>query len=104
MAEEYKQNQMVSVFSNRTICGEEIEPFCLPTSPDTTSQLIAAATNLIWWGIHESLADGREKDAKLCANILLDIIGNEFSAEMKQEAAGLIDSIFDSYSEEPEDE
>lgn len=103
MDEEYKQDKLVSVFSSRTICGEEIEPFCLPVSPDTTCQMVAAATNLIWWSIHEALADGKKSDAVLCSMMLLDIVGREMSDVQKEEAKALLDEVFESYQIPPEE-
>ena len=93
----------LSVFAPRIICGEEVEPFCLPTNESTVSQMIAAATNLVWWAMHESLADGRMKDANLCGHMLIDIVGRELDDERKKEAREIIDEIFDRYKEQTGD-
>lgn len=104
MARKKKEDQpkapVVSVFAPRTICGEEIEPFCVPTKDNLISHMIAAATNLIWWAMHEALADGKMKDARLCGQILIDIVGRELSAESKQEASEIVDEIFQRYREQ----
>lgn len=98
--EEEQKAPVVSVFSPRVICGEEVEPFCIPTSNNMISHMIAAATNLIWWAMHESLADGKIKDARLCGQMLVDIVGRELSDEKKQEAAEIVDEIFERYREQ----
>lgn len=101
MARKKKEDQpkvpVVSVFAPRIICGEEIEPFCIPTKENMISNMIAAATNLIWWAMHESLADGKTKDARICGQMLVDIVGRELSAESKQEASEIVDEIFQRY-------
>lgn len=89
--------QMVSVFQPRIICGEAVEPFCVPTNGNTVSHMMAAATNLIWWGMHEALADGKEKDARLCSQMLLDIVGRELSDLHREEADALVNEIFERY-------
>lgn len=91
---------VLSVFAPRMICGEEVEPFCIPTNNNTISQMVSAATNLIWWAMHESLADGKMKDARLCGQMLIDIVGRELSDEKKQEASEIVDEIFERYREQ----
>ena len=94
---------VVSVFAPRVICGEEIEPFCIPTNENIVAHMIAASTNLIWWAMHESLADGKFKDARTCGGMLIDIVGRELDDERKQEAAEIVDEIFERYREQTED-
>jgi hypothetical protein len=98
-----EERPVLSVFSPRIVCGEEVEPFCIPTSDNMVSHMIAAATNLIWWAMHESLADGKIKDARLCSQILIDIVGKELSDEKKQEASEIVDEIFERYREQTGD-
>jgi hypothetical protein len=98
-----EKRPVVSVFAPRIICGEEIEPFCIPTSENMVSHMIAAATNLIWWAMHEALADGKTKDATLCGHMLIDIVGRELDDEKKQEAREIVDEIFDRYKEQSGD-
>lgn len=92
-----KKEPLVNVFTPRKICGEEVEPFCIPTNFTTVSTMIAAATNLIWWAMHEALADGRNRDAMLCAKILIDIVGRELNEEQQLGAIRLVDEIFEKY-------
>lgn len=107
MAKKKKKDEgerpVVSVFAPRIICGEEIEPFCVPTNDNVISHMVAAATNLIWWAMHESLADGKMKDARLCGQMLVDIVGRELSDEKKQEASEIVDEIFERYREQTGD-
>ena len=94
---------VVSVFAPRIICGEEVEPFCIPTNENVISHMVAAATNLIWWAMHESLADGKMKDARQCGQMLVDIVGRELSDDKKQEAKEIVDEIFERYREQTGD-
>lgn len=87
----------VAVFEPRVICGEEVEPFCVPTSEDTVACMVAAATNLVWWGIHECLADGRIDEARQLGGMLVDLVARELSEDARQEAQELIDDVFDNY-------
>jgi hypothetical protein len=91
------KDAMVSVFAPRKICGEDIEPFCLPNSAATVSHMMAAATNLVWWSIHEALADGKVKDALLCKKVLLDILARELTDEERLEAEAVVDEVFETY-------
>jgi hypothetical protein len=101
--DEVPENGLISVFSPRIICGEEVEPFCLPTRGTNTSHLIAASTNLVWWAMHEALADGNISDAEGCGHILLDIVGRELTDEQKLEASAMIEDVFERYREIPDD-
>lgn len=107
MAKKKKKDEqdrpVVSVFAPRIICGEEVEPFCVPTTDNMVSHMIAAATNLVWWAMHESLADGKLKDARLCSQMLIDIVGRELSDDKKQEATEIVDEIFERYREQTGD-
>jgi len=89
-----------SVFAPRVICGEEIEPFCVPTKENMTSHMMAAATNLLWWAMHESLADGKMKDAKNCGQLVIDIVGKELSSSGREEASEIINEIFERYRQQ----
>lgn len=92
-----KKANKVSVFAPRIICGEEVEPFCLPTSGTATSEMMAAATNLVWWAMHESLADGKIGDAHLCGKILIDIVTRELTEQQRLEAEEIVDEVFEKY-------
>lgn len=85
------------VFKPRMVCGEEVEPFCLPTKPDAVAMMVAAATNLIWFAMHEALADGRVDEARSLGGMLVDIVGRELSDEARQEAQDLVDETLDNY-------
>lgn len=98
--EVFKNNgNFVSVFSPRVICGEKIEPFCEPTLGTQQSYMIAAATNLIWWAMHEALADGKINDALKCGDMMLDIVRHECSKEEWREAKDMLISIIKHYNE-----
>lgn len=96
----FKNNGVfVSVFSPRVICGEKVEPFCEPMGVSQQANMIAAATNLVWWTMHESLADGKVKDAFKYGDMLLDILRHEVSKEEWAQAKDLILSIIQEYNE-----
>lgn len=97
MAKKKGKEHMLSVFSPRVICGEKVEPFCVPTNATQVSTMMAAATNLIWWAMHEALADGRNRDAAVCAKIVIDIVGKELTEQQQLEAIQLVDEIFEKY-------
>ena len=86
-----------AVFAPRTICGETVEPFCLPTKPDPVAFMVAAATNLIWFGMHECLADGRTGEARQLGGMLVDLVARELSDEARQEAQAIVDETLDNY-------
>lgn len=88
--------ESLAVFQPRVICGEEVEPFCMPVTEDTVSCMVAAATNLIWWGMHECLADGRNEEARQLSKMLMDVVVRE-SEDARQEAERIIDDVFDQY-------
>jgi len=90
-------------WQRRIICGEEVEPFCIPTNENIISHMVAAATNLIWWAMHEALADGKTKDAIICGKMLVDIVGRELNDEQKQEATEIVNEIFERYREQTGD-
>lgn len=91
------REDMVAVFAPRTICGEEVEPFCLPAKDDTVAYMVAAATNLIWFGMHEALADGRVDEARQLGGMLVDIVAREMSENGRQQAQDIVDETFDNY-------
>lgn len=97
-----KNQKMVSVFAPRIICGEEVEPFCMPNTERVTDQLISAGTNLIWWAMHEALADGKVEEARQIGKMLVDIVGRELTVEAKNEACELIDEIIERYTNLPD--
>lgn len=99
MGKKKAKGPIFSAFHPRKICGEDIEPFCIPNSNATISQLMAAATNLVWWSIHEALADGKHKDAEICRKILIDIVARELTDNERLEAEELVQEVFDKYRE-----
>jgi hypothetical protein len=103
MRKKKASHSMVSVFAPRQICGEDVEPFCIPNSGTTVSQMMAAATNLVWWSIHEALADGHIRDAVICRKILIDIVARELTDEQRLEAEAVIEEVFEKYREQSND-
>jgi hypothetical protein len=93
------ERKSISVFDPRMICGEEVEPFCLPTSNNEVSQLLAAGTNLFWWAMHEALADGKVDEARMIGKVLVDIVGRELSDANRKAAERLIDETIDNNSD-----
>lgn len=91
----------IDAYAPRKVCGVLVEPFCEPTSLSTQSQLIGAAVNLIWWAMHESLADGKVEDAKKSGKILIDIIGRELDDASKSEAEKIVDDAIEHYRNLP---
>lgn len=87
----------VAVFTPRIICGEEVEPFCLPVKDDTVAYMVAAATNLVWFAMHEALADGRVIEARQLGGMLVDIVAREMSENGRQQAQDIVDETFDNY-------
>lgn len=79
------------------ICGEEIEPFCIPTKPDVVAGLVSAGTNLFWWAMHEALADGRFAEAEGIGKMIVDIVARELDYDASQEAREVIDETLDNY-------
>lgn len=98
--EEYKNNgALVSVFEPRIVCGQLVEPFCEPRLNTQQAYLIAAATNLIWWAMHEALADGKTVEALKCGDMMLDIVRHEVSKEEWNEAKEILLAIIKRYNE-----
>lgn len=62
--------------------------------------MMAAATNLLWWAMHESLADGKIKDARNCGQLVIDIVGKELSDSGREEASEIINEIFERYRQQ----
>ena len=99
-----KPNQMnINAFAPRTVCGELVEPFCEPTSLATESQLIGAAVNLIWWAMHEALADGKVEEARKFGKMIVDVVGRELSTQDKRDAMRIVDEAIDHYRDLPSD-
>lgn len=99
MAKKAKKDdrKIMSIFEPRIICGEEIEPFCIPTNDGLVSNMVAAGTNLFWFAMHEALADGRLKEAKGLAKIIVDIVGRELPESKRQEVQDILDEIFEEH-------
>jgi hypothetical protein len=98
--EVFKNNgKLVSVFSPRLVCGQMVEPFCEPTIESQQAYMVAGATNLVWWAMHEALADGKTKDALKCGDIMLDILRHEVSKEEWSDAKVLLLEIIKQYNE-----
>lgn len=92
-------DKTMAVFAPRIICGEEVEPFCLPVKDDTVAFMVAAATNLIWFGMHECLADGKTGEARQLGGMLVDIVARELSETGRQQAQDIVDDCFDNYEQ-----
>ncbi len=99
----FKNNdpRILLAFSNRTICGKEIEPFCEPTLGTQQAYMIAAATNLVWWAMHEALADGKTNEAIKCGDMMLDMVRHEVSKEDWIDAKTVLLEIIKNYNEPP---
>lgn len=87
--------KQISVFEPQEINGQIVEPLCIPhLEDDTLSSTVAAATNLLWFAFHITLANKNPLEARRVLKMLRAVIEDEVEKEFwvgLDEAIGLLD-------------
>lgn len=72
----------ISVFEPQQINGQTVEPLCVPQlQDDNLSSSVAAATNLLWFGFHITLANKNPLEARRLLKMLKAVIEDEVDDE-----------------------
>lgn len=81
----------ISVFEPQEINGQVVEPLCIPhIEDDNLSASVAAATNLLWFAFHITLANKNPLEARRLLKMLKAVIEDEVEEEFWE---GLNDAI-----------
>lgn len=74
--------RQISVFEPQEINGQTVEPLCIPhVEDDTLSASVAAATNLLWFSFHITLANKNPLEARRLIKMLRAVIEDEVDDE-----------------------
>lgn len=68
----------IAVFEPQEINGQTVEPLCVPQiEDDNLSSSVAAATNLLWFSFHITLANRNPMEARRILKMLRAVIEDE---------------------------
>lgn len=72
----------IAVFEPQEINGQTVEPLCVPQiEDDNLSSSVAAATNLLWFSFHITLANRNPLEARRILKMLKAVIEDEVDDE-----------------------
>ena len=87
----------ISVFEPQEINGQTVEPLCVPHNEmDTLSSSVAAATNLLWFAFHITLANKNALEARRIMRMLQVVVEDEVDKEFLQDMEDAV-AVLDAY-------